>query len=419
MFLTRLRLENIRCFKDITIDFSDARGAARKWTVLLGENGTGKSTVLRAIALISCGSDGLAELVSQPGYWVRWGAERGRIEAEFVTADGEARELSLEIGADERVSHIISRSIESLAPLNAALEHTQRNYFVAGYGVSRRLSGQDSLRAQTSRFKNIRAQSVATLFDADATLNPLESWAMDLDYRKSQQGVETVRKVLSDFLPGLTFDSIDRDSGRLLFKTSDGIVPLQYLSDGYQNVAAWIGDLLYRITETFDDYKSPLHIRGLLIVDEIDLHLHPKWQRSLLSFLNKKLPNMQIVVTTHSVVTAQQSPENSLFYLSRKGKSVELEEFGTDPGALLINQLLMTEAFGLESDESLEVEKRKAEYRKLRDKKKRSQRDEAKLEKLTSELRTIPSAGRSNMMLEKEQMELLRKVEKAIGKLDT
>lgn len=417
MFLTRLRLENIRCFKNLAIDFSDTDGTPRKWTVLLGENGTGKSTVLRAIALIACGSDGLTELLNQPEYWVRKGARRGRIEASFVTKGGEKRELFLDIDARDSVSKIISKSMESLESLNAALEHTQRSYFVAGYGVSRRLSEQESLRARTSRFKNVRAQSVATLFDADATLNPLESWAMDLDYRKSQAGVATVRKVLSDFLPGVMFDSIDRESGKLLFKTLDGTVPLQYLSDGYQNVAAWIGDLLYRISEAFDDYKSPLSTRGLLIIDEIDLHLHPKWQRSLLSFLNKKLPNMQIVVTTHSAVTAQQTPENSLFYLSRKGKSVTLREFGTDPGALLINQLLMTDAFGLESDESLEVENRKAEYRKLRDKKKRSPREEGKLAKLASELRDMPMAGRNNTFLNEDQIALLRKIDKDFGEV--
>lgn len=417
MFLTQLRLKNIRCFKDLLIDFGEAEGEPRKWTVILGENGTGKSTILRAIALITCGSDGLTDLLSHPDFWVRRGTTQGTIEAVVVTKEGEKRELSLNIGAKDTVSRIISNSIDSLAPLNAALEHTNRSYFVAGYGVSRRLSGKESRRSRTSRFENVRAQSVATLFDADATLNPLESWAMDLDYRKRQAGVGTVRKVLSDFLPGLTFERIDRDSGRLLFKTSDGIVPLQYLSDGYQNVAAWIGDLLYRISETFDDYKSPLNTRGMLIVDEIDLHLHPKWQRFLLSFLNKKLPNMQIVVTTHSVVIAQQAPENSLFYLMRKGKSIALEAFGSDPGTLLINQLLMTDAFGLDSDESLQVEELKDRYRKLRDKKTRSKGENSKLAKLARELKEIPVAGRANMVLQQDQIRLLRRIEKEIREI--
>ena len=65
-------------------------------------------------------------------------------------------------------------------------------------------------------------------------------------------------------------------------------------------VAAWIGDLLYRITETFEDYRAPLEARGLLLVDEIGLHLHPSWQRQLLDYISRKLPNFQRVVTTHS-----------------------------------------------------------------------------------------------------------------------
>ena len=102
--------------------------------------------------------------------------------------------------------------------------------------------------------------------------------------------MKTVRKVLSDFLPELTFSKIDKKNRALLFKTEDGLVPLESLSDGYQNVAAWVGDLLYQITEIFDDYNNPLTVRGLLIIDEVDLHLHPKWQRILLDFLNTQLP---------------------------------------------------------------------------------------------------------------------------------
>lgn len=95
----------------------------------------------------------------------------------------------------------------------------------------------------------------------------------------------------------------------MIFKTPEGEVPLDDLSDGYQNVAVWVGDLLYRITSTFGDYKSPLKARGVLLIDEIDLHLHTKWQRSLLSFLKNKLPNFQLIVTTHSPMVAQQADD--------------------------------------------------------------------------------------------------------------
>jgi len=150
----------------------------------------------------------------------------------------------------------------------------------------------------------------------------------------------------------------------VLFETADGIVPLEQLSDGYQNMAAWIGDLLYRVNQTFRDYKKPLEARGLLLIDEIDLHLHPKWQRKLLEFISNKLPNFQVIAATHSPLTAQQADEGELYALKRDTKTCKISiiPFIGLPKALLVNQLLMTPIFGLETDESLEVEKTKKAY---------------------------------------------------------
>lgn len=148
---------------------------------------------------------------------------------------------------------------------------------------------------------------------------------MELDYQDGEAGLTVIRKAPNSFLPGVSFHSIDKCQKQVLFETSDGLVPLEQLSDGYQNMAAWIGDLLFRITETFRDRREPLHARGLLLLDEIDLHLHPKWQRLLYDFVSDKLPNFQVVATTHSALTAQQAGENELFALRRNERhTVEL-----------------------------------------------------------------------------------------------
>lgn len=415
MFLTSLKLENVRCFKKLHLDFTEPDGPIRQRTAILGENGTGKSTILRALALITAGSDALTEVIGDPQYWIRNNTHSCRIEAVLRTLDGVERPLSLEIGREHTLSDIVSASQETLAPLNDALRHTARNYFVAGYGTSRRLASSRSASQRSSPYRDIRAQSIATLFDVDAVLNPLESWAMDLDYRRSGDGINTVRSVLSDFLPGLTFREIDKDRGFLLFDTADGVVPLQYLSDGYQNVAAWIGDLLYRITNVFDDYHEPLNARGLLIIDELGLHLHPKWQRVLYSFVQRKLPNMQLIVTTHSPVTAQQARGDEIHYLKRRGKAITLRQFGTDPSRLLVNQLLMSEAFGLETDESLRVEQTKARYRLLRDANRRTSAEEFEFESLKQDLQTVAQTGATNMQLHEEQVALLKQVQSELS----
>ena len=148
-------------------------------------------------------------------------------------------------------------------------------------------------------------------------LNPLETWAIDLHYRRQDEGLAIIHEAMRKLLPGMTFKGIDRERRDLMFDTVDGVVPLAYLSDGYQNMAAWCGDLLFRVTDTFDDYKDPLAARGVLIVDEIDLHLHPVWQRQLRNFLSDMFPNFQFILTTHSPLTAQQAGAGELFLVKR------------------------------------------------------------------------------------------------------
>lgn len=420
MFLRRMTLENVKCFESLEIDFlspqktrkKSSEDALRQWTVLLGQNGSGKTAVLRSIGLMLAGSDALSEVLGHPEEWIRLGADSASMTLEIQTQKGEVRELSLTIGRADSISTVISRSLEGLAPLNDALQHTSRNYFTVAYGASRRLGAQGVGSDRQSRFRHPRARSMATLFDRDAELNPLESWAMDLDYRGGN-GLKVVQQVLSEFLPGMSFAGIDKRRKQLMFDTVDGSVPLQQLSEGFQNVAAWVGDLLYRVTETFEDYRTPLKTGGLLIVDEIDLHLHPIWQRRLIDFLGRKLPNLQLAVTTHSAVTAQQAGPESIHVLRRaRGKGVEVEKFEADPRQLLVNQLLMTNAFGLDTDESLETEKKKQRRQTLKKKTKLSTRQRNELKELDSELGKIESASPSRPVLHEKQMAFLRRLER-------
>ena len=414
MFLQEIRLRNFRCFDDLTISFVQDDGGIRKWTILLGENGSGKSNLLKGIALITAGSDALPELLGAPDEWIQYRKQFCELEAVMVTKGEKERQIKLRINRGDGPSDVILRNQESLRQLDATIEHSQRNYFVVGYGATRHLSPERNLRGEGKRSATARARNVVTLFDPDALLAPLESWAMDLDYRKNRAGVDTVRKVLTSFLREVSFSRIDKQKKQLLFKTRYGIVPMHMLSDGYQNMASWVGDLLYRVSETFDDYKTPLKARGLLLIDEIDLHLHLKWQRELLRFVNQRLPNLQLIVTTHSPITAQQAGKGELHHLERVGKKIRLEVFDGVPKSLLLHQLVMSDLFGLESDESVETETKKKAFRRLRDKGKLSPAEEKKLQSLTDELDGLPSIQRSHSVLDDEQTELLRRIEREL-----
>lgn len=419
MFLRRLQLTNIRSIEHLDLSFKDGERGTRKWSLILGENGTGKTCLLKSVALIVAGSEALPELLAYPDHWIRRGEQACAIEAELVTAEGEVRQIALRWARGEHVRDIFQRNKDAMDRLDAALRHTNRNYFTLGYGATRRLAGTRTSGPAGEVFRHPRAQNVGTLFSNDAVLNPLDTWAMDLEYRKSQAGLSVVRDALGDLLPGLTLSRIDRENRELLFDTPDGELPLAQLSEGYQNMAAWCGDLLYRITETYQDYRHPLRARGLLLVDEIDLHLHPVWQRVLKKFLDQKLTNFQVIATTHSPLTAQQAGEGELYFLKReheRGPS-RLEQFSGVPNLSLVHQVLLSPAFGIPSMNSEKVEALKREYRELQSADASLTRTQkTRLNRIREQLSDVPDWTRETPT-DRRQTELLTRIESALETL--
>ena len=389
MFLKRIRIDNVRAIAGLELDFDGRDGDVRNWTLLLGENGTGKSTILRCIALLLCGRDALPELLGRdPSSWIRSGRTSARIDGTIAIAQGDERDVHLELRRDETISKTLDRNAKPLAPLEDALAHTGRSYFLTGYGASRRL-GRPGIPGDEQR--SGRAGRVRTLFDANATLRPLASWAMDLHYVRGEGFLHLIRSALAELLPEVTFRDIDRTRKTLVFDTADGPVSLDDLSDGYQNMAAWVGDLLYRTTGTFDDYSNPLATRGLLLIDEIDLHLHVKWQRRLRRFIENKLPNFQIVATTHSPMTAQQAGRGEVHVLARPTPAAppEIRGYDTSPDRLALHQLIEP-FFGVDTVDSARITGLKDEYRALKAKRRRSADEDRRLEALREQLADAP-----------------------------
>lgn len=425
MFLRSLSIKNLRSISDMTLSFENMNGtgqvSTRKQTLLIGQNGTGKTSLLRAIALLTAGSNALGELLGQTDDWIRNGEDQCVLNAVLVNKKEEQRAIQLILQRGLTLREVLNQNEATLDLLEGALEHADRNYFVVGYGASRRLNtGEKAWLSSRESYNNSRSNNVATLFRNDAELNPLTAWAIDLDYQANSptEGLAIIRESLEGLLPGIRFNQIDKQNKQLLFESTDGLIPLHLLSDGYQNMTAWIGDLLYRISSTFRDYKTPLQARGLLLIDEVDLHIHPVWQRHLLQFLKTKLPNLQLVATTHSPLTAQQASEGELYILQREeSNQTVLEPFRGNPQKMLLHQLLMSDAFGLQTDESLAVETDKNKYRALRDKPHLSLEEDQQFRQLTAEISTLPSTtDYSNSLVNDDQMDLLKQISKELKK---
>ncbi len=356
MFLKSIRLTNFKCHESLFMDFTATADGlpVRKTTFLVGENGTGKSALLQAVALVTAGSAGLKGVPDLPDAFIQAGKRFCLVEATITTAEGEERALSLRLERGQTVAAVVATAKTSLAPMDAALRHTERSYFTAGFGSGRRVGG--SKPALGSK-RLPRYAAIHSLFNADATLRPLDEIAAEVKEGGGTAGVNALRDALNLFLPlEVRVKGLAKD-GSLQFDTPDGVLPLAQLSNGYQQMVAWVSELIYHLTRTFGDYKNPLAARGLLLIDEIDLHLHPAWQRLIHKFLTEGLPNMQVIATTYSPLTAQQAGRNELYALRRdEGGKVALIPFIGDPSWMLLHQLLMSPMFGLDTDESVKAE---------------------------------------------------------------
>ncbi len=316
MFLKNISLTHFKCHKSLEIDFStgDAvKNPVRKTTFIEGENGTGKSALLQAIAMLTGGSEALRYLPGFPNDYIQHGHDRAVISATITTAQGEERALSLCLLRDEPLRDALRRAREGLAPMDAALRHTHRSYFVAGFGSGRRVGTAQQYLAP----HNPRYAAVQSVFNRDAFLRPVPDWAADLLQHSGPGSMDTLAAAINTFLPPeVRFERIE--GGRVFFVTPDGLLPLELLSNGIQQTVAWVGDLLYHVRRTFGDYKNPLAARGLLLIDEIDLHMHPAWQGQLYDFLAAGLPQFQIIATTCAPATAGRAATEERLLLRRE-----------------------------------------------------------------------------------------------------
>lgn len=122
MFLKSIRLNNVKCFSDIALSFEGENSEIRKWTLLLAENGTGKSTLLKVIALVIAGRDAITDLLEAPSDWIRYKAQHCEISAVLVNKEREERKVNLRIESKDTRADVIVRNKKSLAWLDDSLK---------------------------------------------------------------------------------------------------------------------------------------------------------------------------------------------------------------------------------------------------------------------------------------------------------
>lgn len=352
--LSSLRLENIRCFESLSLDFSGAEhGRPAAWTVLLGNNASGKSTVLKALALaLAPTQDALAlfaqEQDSSP--FLRRKTSIGLIRVDYLDSSGQANASVLVIrqrGSEEQL--LFASSNPPTTQLDNSLGNLTETPLICGYGAARRVFGTSSPRGYSVR------DAVGTLFNIEARLQNPELAVRRL-VSVSPAGEQDILRRVDEAL------NLPKGSTRL---GSEGLevsgpwgsfMPVGSLSDGYRATLSWLLDfigwsLLRSRSEPDWTDRSP---SAVILIDEIEQHLHPRWQRRILGRLRTQLPNVQFVVTTHAPLCVTGTTDLSdvdvnLFHLGWQGDSVVSSPPMKPPRGQRADQVLTSYLFGLET----------------------------------------------------------------------
>lgn len=393
MYIRKIDLKKITCFEEISLDFTHpVTDNPCPWVVLLGENGTGKSTILQMIALSLLGADMTRQIISDPDYWekfIRVSAIRGQVEIGISTASEDKKSHQ-----DEKKCQGIYRSIVELdRTVKSRVQHNSDvldykklentlytetltgGWFSSGYGVWRSIPRHKS----SASLRNMLRQSSAkryrfiTLFDENASLVPVSDWLVDLEFRRLkdhdnalvQRSFDLAIQTLETVLVGLKFKAITPD-GDVIFEENGTEVPIGHLSDGYRSVAAWVGDLVRRLVEAFPTLENPLDVSGVVLVDEVDIHLHPKWQRTIVDQIRKSFPKLQFIVASHSPFIAQDvRPEDKVIILQKEGDNVKSYEDTGTIKSWRVDQILTGPWFDLKTTRNIAVESAEQEYQEL------------------------------------------------------
>jgi predicted ATP-binding protein involved in virulence len=344
--LKRLSLENIGPFDRLSLDLES------KCHILLGDNGVGKSTVLKAIALALCGEK------AQPyaGRLLKGRSESARITLE--TDNKTSYVTTIKRNQETGEAEIISTTAR---PLEA------EGWLAIGFPPLRTtswapLKGPD---AETKTKSRPVVDDLLPLIhgDVDPRLDKLKQWIVNLDYlgiKGAAQGtnqddrirglIQRLFDLIGTVAEGMTLKYVDVDDrNRIIVKTGDGTeIPLEALSQGVISLIGWIGILMQRLYEVFDQDEDPLQRYALVLMDEIDAHMHPLWQRKLINHLKETFPNTQFIATTHSplVVGGMSARQVTRFARDNQGKVVILP---IEPDMTLgyTDQILTSLLFGL------------------------------------------------------------------------
>ena len=372
-WIKRIEIHNFRLIHDLSIDFPAWQpGKQEPWVALLGENGSGKSTILQCIALAMMGQEHLDKLVKEkvidPRDCVSYGVKHkeGYIKV-YLSDTKEPYELKFNRTNSKFMSNV---------------PHAQ--FILTGYGSTRLLS-KDNAEARKKEVVKIK-----NLFDPFAPMQNVLAWFSNPSNLQEEQ-FDNVAILVKQLLPIEENSYIDRvktEKGfelRMFSELQDKEgIPLSHLSMGYQSIIAFVLDIALTVIDKFPNVSDA---QGIVLVDEIEMHLHPRWKMQIVSQLRKAFTRLRFIITTHDPLCLRGLQEGEVILIQLdEAKEVHAIDHLPSPSNMRIDELLMSQHFGLSTVYDPSKEFLLSEFFTLAAKHERTVEEEKRLQELQKQV---------------------------------
>lgn len=373
-YIETIVLHNIKAIHELRLDLTRSQASSAPWLTLLGENATGKSTVLQSVALTLGGVKTILNLYFKFGFrpvdYIRTGAEDGRGSIEVkVSGFPKPHKLTLHerwvefespLGKKTKVrTDWLSLNHPRWAFSSAAAQH-----LLLGYGATRLLPRRGLRRwlgrLITEGHFGFPWTRIDNLFHPFVALADAQDWLVSLPSTQFRR----TALVLKDLLGLGPEHTLVKEEGKIKVEIHGSSVPLSKLSDGYQSTVAVTVDIL---KATYEVWKNPdAAAEGIVLLDEVGAHLHPRWKMRIVSSLRQALPGFQFLATTHEPLCLRGLAPGEMIVLRRddNNKIIQIDDL-PDPSAYRVDQLLTSRFFGLLTTHDPDFERLFIEYSAL------------------------------------------------------
>lgn len=380
MYIRKIELDAIKSFsKKYTWELS-GDDSYEGWHVILGRNGSGKSSFIKSAAVALSGPLEANKIRVNLGDWVTRGKDAGFIRVSIVphkdydkwaqrgnkgVKGKDGFQFSIKIQNTGAIS-AVSRAGDA----NISLWSGKPGWFSASYGPYRRFSGGSNDYQKLFYSAPLVARHLS-VFGEDIALTETLEWLKELQFKTLENENSESAVLLKKVIDFINQDDLLPSGVKLQRVSSNGVdfidsygntVSILELSDGYRSILSLMIELIrqmvssYNTSTIFSENNTVIDHPGVVFIDEIDVHLHPSWQRKIGSWLTKHFPKIQFIVTTHSPLICQSATKGSVCVLPSHDDSMKgIRLHGEQYNKLVFGDVLDalgSNAFGIESSRS-------------------------------------------------------------------